>query len=149
MGYAQRNETTILKAFKRLERNRDKVIEEGMPRLLNDAMAYAISIHDHEHFGHRTHDNSYGWALVHDRKLVRLQVNGGRHGHGEAEEQLKEVCGRITRQGWVGVILASMSVAFGRRKPIYFEVDYEMGVLDFTKDEIQAHFAEYFKPIAV
>lgn len=149
MSYAQGNSRTILNAFNRLRKSKDRVIEAGFPRLLNDAMLYAISIHDHEHFGHRTHDNSYGWALVHDGKVVRMQVNGGQHGHGDAEDQLRTVAGRITRKGWVGVILASMIASYGRRKPFYYEVDYEMGILDMTQDEIQDHFTEYFKPIAV
>ena len=42
-----------------------------------------------------------------------------------------------------------MYMEFGRRKPIYFEIDYEIGVLEFTADEIAEHFHEYFKQIKV
>lgn len=144
-----KNERVIRRAFSRLSKNKDKVIEEGMCKLLKDAMEYAISIHDHEHFAHRINDNSYGWALLHDRSVVRLQVNGGRHGHGDAEDQLQNAVRSVTKDGWVGVILASMLLQFGRKKPVYFEVDYEIGVLDFTKDEIADYFTKYFRPLAV
>lgn len=145
--YERRNDTTIRKAFRRLQVNKDSVIEDGMRRLLKDATEYAVSVHDHEHFGHRITGNSYGWALVHDGAVKHIQVNSGKHGQGDAEDQLRSVAGRINREGWVGIILASMYMEFGRRKPIYFEVDYEIGVLDFTQDEIADHFAEYFRPI--
>ncbi len=144
---SSRNGAVVRRAFKRLEDNKDAVIESGMVRLLGDAVQYALSIHDHEHFGHRITGDSYGWALLHNRELKQIQVNGGRHGQGDAEDQLRDVARSINKDGWVGIILSSMSMAFGNRKPIYFEIDYEMGVLDMTQDEIQDHFDEYFKPI--
>lgn len=144
---SRRNDLIVRNAFKRLEANKETMIESGMVRLLGDAVQYAISIHDHEHFGHRITGDSYGWALVHNGAIKRMQVNGGRHGQGDAEDQLRDVARGVTKEGWVGIILSSMSMAFGNRKPIYFEVDYEMGILDMTQDEIQDHFNDYFKPI--
>ena len=143
----RRNDVVVRNAFKRLEASKDAAIESGMVRLLGDAVQYAISIHDHEHFGHRITGDSYGWALLHNRTIKQMQVNGGRHGQGDAEDQLREVARGVTKDGWVGIILSSMLMAFGNRKPIYFEVDYEMGILDMTQDEIRDHFTEYFKPI--
>lgn len=146
--YTVRNDRLIDRAFSRLPVVKDRVVEDGMCRLLKDAMEYAISNHDHNHFGHRIHDNSYGWALLHDHSVVRLQVNGGRHGHGDAEDQLMIAARSVTKGGWVGILLASMVLQFGRKKPVYFEIDYEHGILEFTKDDIQSHFKEYFKPLS-
>lgn len=146
-GYASRNSKVIQKGFDRLRRNKDSVIEDGMARLLNDAVAFAISRHDHEHFAHRVSANSYGWALLFNGGIRRLWTNGGNHGQGNAEEQLRNVASSVTKDGWVGIILASMSMAYGRRKPFYFEVDYERGIFNLTQDEISDRFNEYFKPI--
>lgn len=147
-GFEQRNERCIQRAFKRLSARKDAIVEDGMSRLLNDAVAYAISIHDYEHFGHRITGNSYGWALLFDGSIKRIWTNEGRHGQGDAEDQLRSVAQGVRKGGWVGIILSSMSMSFGRRKPIYFEVDFEMGVLESTKDEIADYFKDYFRPIA-
>lgn len=143
-----RNNLVINRAFTRLRKSEDVMIKDGMRRILKDAMEYALSQHDHDHFGHRIHDNSYGWAIVHNGKLVELQINGGRHGHGDAEDQLREVAGEVGKPGWVGILLASMLLQFNGRKPIYFEIDYEVGILAATASNVQDWFKTYFKPIA-
>ena len=147
MGFEARNSAEIKRSFSRLRKSEESVVKNGMRRILNDAMEYAISVHDHHHFGHRTNDNSYGWALVHDGKLVELHINGARHGHGDAEEQLQDVARGIGRKGWVGILLASMVLEFNRRKPIYFEIDYEIGIFAATTDKVEEWFKTYFKPI--
>ncbi len=146
MSYARQNRATIRNAFGRLTRGYDVFIESGMSQLLDDAMNYAISIHDHGHFGHRTTEDSYGWVLIHNGEIKQLKVNEGRHGSGNAESQLRSVASEISEKGWIGVVLASMTVSNGR-KPLFFEVSYELGVLNFTADEIADHFNEYFKPL--
>lgn len=148
MSDARRNDSIVKKALQRLSHDKDVIIENGMKRLLNDAMEYAISIHDHEHFGHRSTDNSYGWCLLHDGEIKQIFVNTGRHGEGEAALQLREAASRINKSGWVGIVLASMTVANQKGRPIYFQVDYEMGVLEMTMDEIKDYFNVYFKPIS-
>lgn len=145
---ALRNTAIIHRAFSRLRKSEETTVQNGMRRIMKDAMEYALSQHDHEHFGHRIHDNSYGWALVHDGKLVELQVNGGRHGHGDAEDQLVDASRRIGRRGWVGILLASMLLQFDGRRPIYFEIDYEEGIFAATADNVKEWFKTYFKPIA-
>lgn len=148
MSLEKRNSAVIDRAFSRLRKSEDAMVKDGMRRIMRDAMEYAISQHDHHHFGHRIHDNSYGWALVHDGKLVELHINGARHGHGDAEEQLQNVAKSIGKPGWVGILLASMVLEFNRRKPIYFEVDYEIGIFAETTDMVEEWFKTYFKPIA-
>lgn len=147
MSNSQRNDQVVKNALERLSRDKDVIIEDGMQRILSDAMNYAISIHDYEHFGHRTTDNSYGWCLLHNGEIKHIFVNDGRHGEGEAGMQLRDAASSINKSGWVGIILASMTVTNEKGRPIYFEIDYEMGVLDMTIDEIKDNFNVYFKPI--
>lgn len=145
---ARNNSKVIDKAVKRLQANADTIIEKGMKRLLADAMAYALDVHDAEHFGHRTTEDSYGWALVKRGRVVALETNKGKHGKGEAERQLRDVASGVSKDGWVGIVLASMTAQRDTGKPIIFVVDYEIGVLNFTADEIKDYFNVYFKPIA-
>lgn len=148
MDYARRNESVINRAFSRLRKNQDRIIQDGMHRIMKEAMEYAIASHDHHHFGHRINDNSYGWAIVHDGKVKEIQTNGARHGRGDAEDQLREAARGVNRQGWVGILLASMVMEFNRRKPIYFEIDYEVGIFAMTTDRVEEWFKTYFKPIS-
>lgn len=144
-----RNSVVINRAFSRIRRSEETIIKNGMRRILKEAMEYALSQHDHDHFGHRIHENSYGWALVHNGKLVELQINGARHGHGDAKDQLREVAAGIGRKGWVGIVLASMVLEFNGRKPVYFEIDYEVGIFAATTDKVEDWFKTYVKPMAI
>lgn len=147
-NYQQQNDRRIKAAFDRFAKRKDAIIEDGMRRLMKDAMEYALDLHDYEHHAHRTHEDSYGWAVLHDGQIKHLQVNGGRHGHGLAEAQIRDVATRAKQTGWVGILLASMVLEYEKRKPTFFEVDYEMGILNATADEIGDFFKEYFKPIS-
>lgn len=148
MSLVGRNSSVINRAFSRLRKSEDAMVRDGMRRIMKDAMEYAISQHDHNHFGHRIHENSYGWALVHDGKVEELHINGARHGHGDAEDQLWAVAGEIGRRGWVGILLASMVLEFNGRRPVYFEIDYEVGIFAATTDKVEEWFNTYFKPKA-
>ena len=147
--YENRNRSVIRKAFGRLPKSKDAMIEAGLSNLLREAMTYAVTNHDHHHFAHRILADSYGWAVVHNGIIRNLQVNGGRHGRGTAEEQLRRVARNVSTEGWVGILLSSMVAEYGRRKPIYFEVDYEMDILHATIEEVSNDFSRYFRPIAV
>jgi len=146
--FERENDRKIKAAFKRFPSVKDRIIEDGMKRLMDDAMAYAISIHDAEHWGHRTTGDSYGWVLLNKGRIVALKVNGGSHGEGEAEKELRHAAGECKAEGWAGIILASLRVETDRNYSILFQIDYEIGVLEFTKDEVQEYFANYFKPIS-
>lgn len=143
----RRNEKAIKHGLDWLTRAKDAVIERGMLRLLPEATAYALSLHDETHFGHKSTEDSHGWALVKDGGIVQMGVNEGRHGHGDAHEQLRRVAQSIATPGYVGIVLASMNAAREDGRPIIFEIEYEIGVLSFTSDEIQDYFQTYFKPI--
>lgn len=148
MSNVRDNNRTIDKAFKRLVLNKDKIVEAGMKRLMAYAMDYALSSHDHVHWGHRTTGDSYGWALVHNGSIVALNINAGHHGEGEAERQLRQAVGSVSSSGWVGILLASLRVENDRNSSILFNIDYELDLLNATQDEIRDYFTQYFKPIS-
>lgn len=147
IGYPQRNGQAIKRGLNWLTKQKDEITERGLKEILPDAMAYAREVHDHAHFGHRILRDSYGWAVVHDGKIVALEVNQGNHGHGEATAQLQEVA-KEHPEGWVGLVLASMvgEVEGGRKKhEVFFVEEYELDIMHATVDEIRDFFPAYFK----
>lgn len=142
--YQQRNNTVIRKAFARLLGSKERVIEEGMKDLLENAMLYAIGEHDNRHWLHKSTANSYGWTLLHNGEAVAHKVNEGRHGDGNAFSDMMNVSREVSQTGWVGILLASLH---GDR-PMYFAVTYEEGLLEETADHARESFERFFKPIA-
>ena len=41
-----------------------------------------------------------------------------------------------------------MVLEFNGRKPVYFEIDYEVGIFAATTDKVEEWFKTYFKPMA-
>ena len=147
-NYQQQNDRKIKAAFKRLVITKDIIIERGMKELMQHAMLYALQVHDTHHVFHKITQDSYGWSVVHDGKVVAYGVNGGRHGEGKAYANLMAES-RNHSEGWVGILLAGMVADDdNRKKPMFFEVDYEMGVLNETSSEIESVFKKYFRPIS-
>lgn len=148
MNTIRQNEKAIERGLKWLSSAKDKIIERGMLELLPKATEYAISLHDHSHYGHRVTEDSHGWALVKDGRIVKMGVNDGRHGEGYAHKQLRDVAQSIATPGYVGIVLASMTAKRDDGRPIIFEIEYEMDILSMTADEIIDNFQTYFKPIS-
>ena len=145
----RQNEKEIKSGFKELESLKDLIFEDGLQTMLERGMRYAIELHesDQNHFFHLATSNSYGYAVVHNGKVVALEVNSyGSHGKGEAEAQLRDAARRTAKEGWVGILLASMEANFGKR-PVFFEVEYEQGVLNSTANMTEQEFKQYFKPM--
>lgn len=147
MSYLKSNEKAIDRGLDWLKSVQERVAEDGMLRILREATAYALFLHDHGHFGHRIAEDSHGWALVKDGKIVNIEVNEGHHGKGDARAQLESVAAGVSNRGYVGIVLASMSAKRNSGKPILFEIDFEMWVLSLTSDNIRENFPYYFKPI--
>ena len=137
-SYVSRNESVINKAFSRLSKNKDKVIEKGMKDLLENAMLYAIGAHDHNHWFHKSTADTYGWMLLHDGVGVAHNVNEGRHGEGAAYAGLMAVSREVPQTGWVGVLLAYMG------EPMYFVVEYEDEILTETRNVTKENFGLFF-----
>ena len=150
MGHERKNNTAIKRGFKRIASNKDLVIENGMRDLLENAMLYALGEHDATHWFHKSTENSYGWCILHDGHGVAYKVNEGRHGGGNAYEQLMAASREVSQTGWVGILLASFRAGDDRPNPrmFYFNVDYEMTVLANTADNAEQQFKRFFKPLA-
>lgn len=138
-----RNNTVIRNGFARVSNAKDSVIETGMKDLLENAMLAALSLHDASHWIHKTTENSYGWCLLHNGRSVAVKTNNGRHGAGNAYQQLMAASRGVPQTGWVGIILASMQ---GER-PMYFAVTYEEWILLLTAQEIRENWRLFFNPV--
>lgn len=142
-GYKIRNDLVISSAFRRCVKSKDRVIEEGMKSLMENAMLAALSFHDDTHWIHKATDNSYGWCVLHDGRSVALKVNEGRHGEGKARQQLMAASRLVSQTGWVGILLASME----GDTPMYFAVNYEEWILLVTADDIRENWRLFFNPL--
>lgn len=136
------NEATIKSALARLKGNKDEIIRRGMCALLEDAVKIALATHDRRHNAHIKLGDTYGWMLLHDGNIEVMKVISTADNRGRATSQLKKKALFGTfRKGWVGVVMAGLEPA------IYFEVLYEMGILDHTVEITRQNFNKYFKPL--
>ena len=149
-GYEKQNESIIRKALERLSRDKNKIVEDGMKELMDNAMMYVLGEHDAKHWFHKATGNSYGWALMHNGEGVAYKVNEGLHGEGNAFEDLMAASREVPTNGWTGILLASLRVGEDKPNPrmYYFNVDYEIGLLAQTVDFTEESFSSVFKQIA-
>lgn len=145
MSNIRKNDKAIDRGLDWLTKQRDTIIEQAMLKILPMATEYAIALHDHEHFGHRIAGDTHGWALVKGGSIVKMEVNDGRHGEGEAHKQLRDVARSIVNDGYTGIVLASMTAHRNNGKPIIFEIEYEIDILTMTAEELRKNFNRYFK----
>ena len=148
MGYQQKNNRTIDRAFSRMLTETDTAIESKMVELLKSAVLYALDAHDETHDMHINMGDSYGWLLLHDGKPVKYEVTTGgdleMEARSNAYTELMAVSREVSQIGWVGIILAGMH----KDVPPYFEVDYEIGILHQTFDHTSDKAMKYVKRLA-
>lgn len=142
--YESKNNSVIKRGFSRLSGSKDRVIEAGMKDLMENAMLAALSFHDATHWVHKATENSYGWCVLHDGRAVASKTNDGRHGTGNAYQQMMAVSRTVSQTGWVGILLASMK----GEGPMYFAVDYEEWILLLTEQDIRENWRLFFNPIS-
>lgn len=140
--YKSRNDSVIRSAFRRLPKTKDRIVEKGMKDMMENAMITALAYHDNTHWIHRSTANSYGWCVLHDGHSVAYHTNEGRHGEGNAYEQLMAVSRRLARKGWVGILLASMA----GNMPMYFDLEFEAWILLDTEDHVLQNWDLFFDP---
>lgn len=135
------NDRTIENAFERLSGTSAKAVEDGMRRLLDEAMMFALQIHDAEHRKHIEAGDSYGWALWHDGSVVDTRVRA-KSGSTEASVDTElRTMQPPSQSGWCGVIMAGMTPKY------WFSIDYENDILNMTADEVKDNFHKYFKKV--
>ena len=135
-----KNDKVIERAFARLVRNEETVIRNGMCALLADAVKQALDLHDDKHRIHVVKGDTYGWALVHNGNLERLEVTSLPENEGNATEQLNKKATSVEKSGWIGIVMAGM-------KPHYFVIKYEKEILGSTIRFTKDNFFQYFKQI--
>jgi hypothetical protein len=135
------NERVIKNAFARLKATKDEVIRAGMYGLLEDAVQHALDAHDSKHQSHIELGDTYGWMLVHNRKIEEIAVVATDNNVGRATKQLKATLKDLPSNGWAGVVMAGLEPAE------YFSVIYEMGMLDYALQITAQNFNQYFKKL--
>lgn len=135
------NEQVITNAFARFRAATDEVIRSGMYGLLEDAVQIALEAHDERHQSHIILGDTYGWMLVHNRKIEEIVVVSTSDNRGRATKQLKAVVKDLPSKGWAGVVMAGLEPAN------YFSVIYEMGMLDYSLQITKQNFSQYFKKL--
>lgn len=138
---AMDNNSVIERAFARLAAVEEKTVGEGLKKTLEEAVKYALAIHDERHRRHIASGDTYGWIMIHDGVAVGMEVNAGSASIGDVTARLLRMEGRVRRTGWVGVVMAGMN------PPSFFSLDYEMDVMHDTADMTERTFAERFKPV--
>jgi hypothetical protein len=151
MSYASQNKRTINAAFKRFGILTEAIIENGMKRIMNEAMMIALATHDADHWFHKSTGNSYGWLVLHDGKHVAHKVNEGLHGEGDAYTELMGAARDVPQVGWVGILLASMGEVHdnAKGKLYFFHLDYEMAVLNNAREDVEKLFTRNFRTMYV
>ena len=141
--YRSENVKTIREAFKNFVKNKDRVIEAGMCRLLDAALDYLHDAHEMQREGlhHENESNTLGWALVHNGQIVEAvsQSKGPYTPKGDALKSLEEIASTFST-GWVGIVLSDM-------KNGWYRVDWEVKFLNYSSQMTAQTFDDYFKPI--
>ena len=131
------NEQKIKSAFTRLTANKDEVIRSGMYGLLEDAVQFALAIHDERHQAHIEIGDTYGWMLVHNHRIQEIAVVATADNRGKATKKLRSKLAKLPAKGWVGVVMAGLEPAN------YFIVSYEVGIINNTATMTKQRFTQY------
>ena len=140
-GYKRQNEKVIKNAFGRFMKSEETIIRIGMIQLLSDAVKTALELHDERHQAHITYGDTYGWMLVRNGKIVKIEVEAKGERVGDASQMLRSYAGKVPNTGWVGIVMAGLHPAN------FFKVSYEKGILENTIQITRQNFFQYFKKI--
>lgn len=140
--YIAQNHRVILTAFDRLSRNADAIILDGMTRVAQAGLEYLLQAHN-EHspwMAHPFENDTLAGVVAHNGEVVASFTHNG--GEGDLPGSASDEAERMLRDtsGWVAVILSDMKG--------WYRVDYEIGFLAVSADEVKANFNRFFKPIA-
>lgn len=135
------NEQIIKNAFARFSANKGEVIRRGMYGLLEDAVQFALDIHDERHQAHIEIGDTYGWMLVHNHKIQEIAVVSTADNKGKATKKLRSKLAKLPAKGWAGVVMAGLEPAN------YFAVTYEVGIINNTAAMTKQRFTQYFTEI--
>lgn len=135
------NEQIIRNAFARLKAQKEETIRSGMYGLLEDAVKFALDIHDERHQSHIEIGDTYGWMLVHNHRIEEISVVATADNRGKATKMLRSKLAKLPAKGWIGVVMAGLKPAN------YFLVSYEVGIINNTAQMTRQMFTRYFTEI--
>ena len=137
-SYERKNAQVIEKAFERLLKSKNTIIRDGMIKLLREAVKTALGLHDEAHQSHLTLGDTYGWMLVIDGRMEKIEVEAKRDKVGQAEAMLRTYVGKVPNNGIVGIVMAGMQPAN------FFSINYEKGIFENTMQITKDNFYQYF-----
>ena len=140
-GYERQNDKVIKNAFARFLKNKELILINGMSKLLESAVTTALELHDEKHQSHLTIGDTYGWMLVSDGKIVKIQVKATGKKVGEATTMLRTYVDKVPNVGIVGIVMAGMKPAN------FFSINYEKGIIENTIQITRNNFLQYFRKI--
>lgn len=137
------NRDVIAKAFSGLRAAKDAACRETLRKLMSDAMALALDLHE----GVGTSDiplhlvvgDDYGWAVYHGSELVEMEVyTAGNDHRGIVASRLRELSFE-SGDTWAGVVMAGMEV-------MHYNFGHERDILSATaKDAAQRAISTFIR----
>lgn len=140
-GYEKQNAKVIKNAFDRLLKSKETILKRGMYRLLENAVKTALGLHDDGHQSHLNMGDSYGWMLVVNGRIDKIEVESRGGESGQATAMLRTYVGKVPPNAIVGIVMAGMQPAN------FFSITYEKGLLENTIQLTRQNFFQYFKKI--
>ena len=140
-GYEKQNVKVIEKALERFLKNKRIILRNGMVNLLKDAVEVALSLHDDTHQSHLTLGDTYGWMLVMDGKMEKIEIQAKGDNVGQAESMLRTYVGKVPGEGIFGIVMAGMQPAN------FFSINYEKSIFENTIRLTKGNFYQYFHKI--
>lgn len=143
-SFEQANERVIDNAVTKFKERANKALMDGMYGLMNAALDYLHEAHElyKPDMAHESEANTLGWALVYNGKVMEVvaQDKGPLTPKGDALGRLEMVVSGVRSTGWVGIVLSDMAND-------WYNIDLEMQFLNYSIDEVKAHFHDFFKPV--
>jgi hypothetical protein len=135
------NAKVIEEAFNRFLKSKDAILKNGMIKLLREAVEAALDLHDEAHQSHLTLGDTYGWMLVIDGRMEKMEVQARGDKVGQAETMLRAYVGKVPSSGIIGIVMAGMQPAN------FFSIKYEKGIFENTMRITKDNFDQYFKKL--
>lgn len=139
--YQAQNKSTIARAFSRFRKEEEDIIREGMVTVAEFGMQYLIQAHKQfqEGLHHPEEDDTIAYAVGYNGTVIETGAHSGGGGDIPGDAMNKAAALLSGTQGWSAIILSDMEG--------WYRVDWEMGFLHSSADEIRDNFTKYFKPV--
>lgn len=134
------NDKVAERAFKALQKRKDEYIRDKFVVLMRTALEDLLEAHDQ--FGPLSHStmekHTLGFAIYHNGVEVALETQNRGAIEGAIEFRLEHL--GAASKGWVGIVMSDMSFD-------WYNVDLEIGFLNYSANEVRKNFHKIFKKI--